>query len=100
MLRDDAIMLVREVPRAHRVFDKPEEITTEVFCRVQSVARSEFWRAKENGLEPDILFTLSEYADYHDEKIVLYRGKRYRVLRTYVKNHAIELECGEVTADA
>lgn len=100
MLRDDVITLVREVPRAHGVFDKPEEQQTDVFCRVQSVARSEFWRAKQNGLEPDFLFTLSEYADYHDEKIVLYQGRRYRVLRTYVKVHEIELECGEVTADA
>lgn len=100
MLRDDVITLVLEVPRAHGVFDTPEEKQMDVFCRVQSVARSEFWRAKQNGLEPVYIFTLSEYADYHDEKIVLYRGRRYRVIRTFVKDHEIELEVGEVTADA
>lgn len=100
MLRDDVIMLVKEIPAAHGVFDKPMEKQKEVFCRVQSVSRSEFWRAKQNGLEPQFIFTLSEYADYHDEKIVLYHEKRYRVIRTYVTDHEIELEVGEVTADA
>lgn len=100
MLRDDVITLVREKPGAHGVFDKPTEEQCEVFCRVQSVSRSEFWRAKENGLEPQFIFTLSEYVDYHGEKIVLYHGKRYRVIRSYVKDHKTELEVGEVTADA
>lgn len=100
MLRDDVITLVREVPAAHGIFNKPEERQKECFCKVQSVSRSEFWRARQNGIEPQYIFTLSEYADYHDEKIVIYHDKRYRVLRTYVTEHEIELECGEATADA
>lgn len=100
MLRDDVVTLIKEVPKAHGIFDKPEELEKEVFCKVTSISRSEFWRAKNNGAEPVFLFILSEYADYHDEKIVLYHGKRYRVLRSYVSEHNIELEVGEVTVDA
>lgn len=100
MICEDVVILVSEKPEAHGVFDKPTEEQKECFCQVKSVARSEFWKAKENGIEPQIIFTLSEYVDYNDEKIVIYRGKRYRVLRTYVTEHAIELECGEVKADA
>ena len=100
MICDDVCMLVNENPAAHGIFDKPQETTTEVFCKVQSVSRSEFWHAQAAGLEPSFVLTLSEYADYDGQKIVLFRGKRYRVLRTYVTDHSIELTIGEVVHDA
>ena len=34
------------------------------------------------------------------QKIVVFRGKRWRVLRTYVTDHAIELTIGEAVHDA
>ena len=100
MVRDDVITLVGESPRAHGIFDAHDEPKVQCFCKVQSVGRAEFWRGLSNGLEPSLVFTLSEYADYHGEKIVLYHGKRMRVIRTFVTDNAIELECGEVTDDA
>lgn len=112
MICDDVIYLISEDPVAHGVFDKPTEVKTKCYCRVNSVTRSEFYRARENGSEPVFVFVLSEYADYNGEKIVEYRDKRYRVIRTYVGasndrrkdsdigHHSIELTVGEVTADA
>lgn len=112
MICDDVIYLISENPVAHGVFDGSTETKTMCYCRVNSVTRSEFYRARENGLEPLYTLVLSEYADYNGEKILEYNGKRYRVIRSYVGasgdrrnnsefgHHSIELTVGEVTADA
>lgn len=99
MICDDVIYLVSEEPEAHGVFETREETPRMCYCRVNSVTRSEFYKARENGIQPIYAFTLSEYADYNGEKIVLYKDKRYRVIRSYVKNHAVELTVGEANAD-
>lgn len=99
MICDDVIYLVSENPAAHGVFDFPMETDKMCYCRVESVTRSEFYKARENGIQPLYMFVLSEYADYNGEKVVLYKGKRYRVIRSYVKNHTVELTVGEATAD-
>lgn len=100
MICDDVITLVAETPEAHGIFEPIFETGTQVFCRVDSVARSEYWRARANGLEPRYVFTLSEAADYHGEKVALWNGQRFRILRTYVHGHAIELTVAEATVDA
>ncbi len=100
MICDDVIILVREDPQGHGVFDDPQETQYSCYCQVNSVTRSEFYRAKENGIEPQFVFTLSEHADYNGEKIVIYKEKRYRVIRSYVTKHSVELTVGEATTDA
>lgn len=100
MICDEVISLIREDPKEHGVFDAPTETQYQCYCQVNSVTRSEYYRAKENGIEPQFVFTLAEYADYNGEKIVVYKGKRYRVIRVYVINHSVELTVGEATADA
>lgn len=100
MICDDVIELVREDPKAHGVFAAHEEETVTCFCRVESVTRNEFYRAKENGLEPVFVFVLSEYADYHGEKIVIYKCARYRVARSYVNGHSVELVVERAAADS
>ena len=100
MIRDDVLQLVNENPAAHGIFDAPAETTTTVYWRVKSVTRAEFWRAFSNGIEPSLIFEISDYADYNGQKVVIYNGKRYRVVRTYVDAHAVELTVAEVTADA
>lgn len=100
MICDDVCKLVNEAPQAHGIFDAPAETFTEVYCQVESVSRTEFWRAQQAGLEPGYVLRLSEYADYDGQKVVVFRGRRWRVLRTYVTDHAIELTIGEATHDA
>ena len=115
MICDDVIYLISEDPAAHGAFDKPTETKKLCYCRINSVTRSEFYTAREHGLEPLFVFVLSEYADYNGEKIIEYNNKRYRVIRSYVSgspnngnrrgyndawNHSVELTVGEVTADA
>ncbi len=100
MICDDICYLIAENPQAHGVFDAPDEGEIPVFCQVLSVSRSEYWHALQNGIEPSFVLRFSEYADYHGEKLLRFRGKRWRVIRTYVTDHSVELTIGEVTADA
>lgn len=100
MICDDICYLISEDPQAHGVFDKPDEGKIPVFCQVLSVSRSEYWHALQNGIEPSYVLRFSESADYHGEKVLLFRNRRWRVIRTYVTDHAVELTIGEVAADA
>ena len=100
MMFRDVITLVAENPAAHGVLDDVTETQKQVFCSVRSVGMNEAYQAMSNGLHPQFVFVLTDYADYSDEKIVLYNNKRYRVVRTYRQNQGIELTVEEVTIDA
>ena len=55
---------------------------TEVFCRVESVTRSEFFAGGRNGLNPEFKFIIFG-GDYRGETELEYKGKGYSVYRTY-----------------
>lgn len=100
MMFRDVITLVSESPAAHGVLDDITETQTQVYCSVRSVYMNEAYQAMSNGLHPQFVFVLSDYADYNGQKIVLYNGKRYRIIRTYRQNQGIELTAEEATIDA
>ena len=100
MMFRDVITLVAENPAAHGVLDDVTETQKQVFCSVRSVGMTEAYQAMSNGLHPQFVFILSDYADYDGEKVAIYNGKRYRVIRTYRQNQGIELTCEEATIDA
>ena len=86
MICDDVIYLVDETPGDHGIFEPRKETQRMVFCQVRSVGQNEFWRAKDNGLNPEYTFRLSDKKDYQGEKICVYNGERYRVIRASVVN--------------
>lgn len=96
----EVINLVGETPAAHGVFDNYTPSSRQVFCTVRSVGMNEAYQAMSNGLHPQFVFSLSDYADYEGEKIVLYNNAKYRVIRAYRNNQSIELTCEESTVDA
>ena len=100
MMFRDVITLVSENPAAHGVLDEITETQKQVFCSVRSVGMSEAYQAMSNGLHPQFVFVLSDYADYGGEKVVIYNGKRYRIIRTYRQNQGLEMTVEEVTIDA
>ena len=100
MMFRDVITLVSENPAAHGVLDDITETQKQVFCSVRSVGMSEAYQAMSNGLHPQFVFVLSDYADYGGEKVVIYNGIRYRVIRTYRQNQGLEMTVEEVTIDA
>lgn len=99
MIRDDVIYLVGEDPAAHGIFDRPVATPKMCYCRVNSVTRNEYYKALNNDLRPEYVFELSEYADYAGEKLVIYNENRYRVIRSYVTEHSVELTVEEAAVD-
>lgn len=93
MIRADILTLIKESPVAHGAFDPATEIARSVYCNVQSVGMREVYEAKASGFNPEIKFTLSDYAEYRGEKLCVYHGVKYRIIRTYVDHERIELTC-------
>lgn len=70
---------------------RTSETTKKIFCQVDSVTQSEFFEAGRNGLNPEFRFTVF-FGDYSNEPIVIYKGNRYAVYRTYLtRNDRLEL---------
>lgn len=91
MIRADVIDLMDELP--HGVFDYEYPIKRRVFAEIRSVRQSEFYKALNDGIEPQYTFVLTDYADYDGEKLIKYNGKFYEVIRTYtpVDGQTIEI---------
>ena len=58
------------------------ETAREIFARLSSVDRGEFFAAGENGLRPEHRFTVFA-AEYEGETLCEYDGERYAIYRTY-----------------
>lgn len=99
MIRAEVITLVSEDPAAHGVFDIPELEKRDVFAEIRSVGYAEYYAARSAGIEPTIVFVLADYLEYQNEKIVLFDGEQYRVVRTYTNGQTIELTCERATND-
>ena len=57
----------------------------EVFADIKSVGMKETYEAMGVGLKPELTFVLADYYDYDEECLIIYDGKRYKVIRTYIK---------------
>ena len=92
MDRSDVIKLIT-VTRTQDEYGvwRSTETEKEIFCQVSSVTQSEFFEGGRNGLNPEFRFTVF-FGDYSDEPIVIYKGNRYSVYRTYLgRNDRLEL---------
>ncbi len=70
---------------------KKSRTARQVFCKVESVTRSEFFDAGRSGLNPEYRITMFA-GDYAGESVVGYKGRMYSVYRTYfAKTDIIEL---------
>lgn len=85
MDRSDVITLVTltRTQDAYGIW-RATESSKQIFCQVDSVSQSEFFEAGRNGLNPEYRFTVF-FGDYADEPIVIYKGNRYSVYRTYLR---------------
>lgn len=63
----------------------------QVFCKVDSITRAEFFDAGRSGLNPEYRITMF-FGDYQGESLAGYNGALYSVYRTYkAKTDIIEL---------
>lgn len=80
----DELTLIAKSYSADELGQKiPAETQRDVFCRVESVSRTEFFDAARVGLRPEYKATLSFAEDYQGEESAEYEGVRYAVYRTY-----------------
>lgn len=76
-------------------YPKEEVAATEVFADVQSTKRSEFYAAKQIGINLAITVKLRA-ADYDGQERLVWNGKRYKVERAYTEAREMyELNCSE-----
>lgn len=100
MTYDHVITMVREAYKKDNlrqtIRDPENDVKTEVFCRLKSITRSEFYQAAVAGLRPEFVFVVHAF-EYNGEQRVIFDGQEYQVLRTYQdeKNpEEVELICG------
>ena len=94
MMRADVIDLITETASAHGVHQSVTETARQVYCTVESVSRSEFYTALNAGIRPEYVFRLALAEDYQGERVVRYKGQKFRIIRTYMtEDDGIELTC-------
>lgn len=73
------------------------ETTKDVFVQPRGVYQSEFYNAAQLGLKPSLTLFLSNKADYDGQKVLMYEGKTYNVIRVdwTAQRDGISLICEE-----
>jgi len=84
MFRADVIELITENRTGHGVHEAVTETTRTVMCTVESVRRSEYYTALNAGFQPEYVFKIALAADYRNERLVMFHGQKFRVVRTYL----------------
>ena len=69
----------------------------DVFVQPRGVYQNEYYNAAQVGLKPSITFDIACREDYNDEKVVLFHGKYYTVIRVdwNAQRDKISLICEE-----
>ena len=71
------------------------QVFSDLFADVQSTKRSEFYKAKQIGIDLAITVKLRA-ADYGGQERLVWNGKRYKVERAYTEAREMyELNCSE-----
>lgn len=85
--KHDVVTLVAEknTKTSFGEYSVSEELTIDIPCMVKSVTQSEWAQAMTVGFMPQYCLVINE-ANYSDEKIAVFQGKRYSVYRTYARN--------------
>jgi SPP1 family predicted phage head-tail adaptor len=70
---------------------------TEVFVQPRGVYASEFYNAAQIGLKPSVTLFVSNREDYSGQKVLIYEGKEYDVIRVdwSAQRDGISLICEE-----
>ncbi len=89
MIMATEITFLSELP--HGVFESNTPTERTVFAELKSVGMKEFYLALNDGIEPENVFHLTDYADYDGEKIFRYNGEIWDVIRTYIKGQGIDI---------
>lgn len=100
MLKADVVSLISVSPEAEGVGIDRTEISRTVFCTIKSIGMNEAYQAMATGLNPELKICLAHDFEYQDEPFLIYRGRRYHILRTYItETDGIELTVQRVAGN-
>ena len=90
---DDVLVLIGSKLQASDLLEQVEEDGTrsEVFGRLESVTRAEWFDGGREGMKPALVF-VTPAVNYSGELEAELRGVRYRIYRTYRKRDSEEVE--------
>ena len=80
----DSVLTLISMTWQQDAFGVPRQTPTarQIFCKVDSVTRAEFFDGGRNGLNPEYQFTVFS-GDYAGETVCDYEGMQYGIYRTY-----------------
>lgn len=73
--------LITFEPDAHEAGTDPVKERRRVKCQEMSLTQAEVYQAGGEGLSPEAKLLIPYDRDYHDERELDYKGKRWKVLR-------------------
>lgn len=76
---------------AEGVYRDGEAVEREVYARMESVDRTEFFSGGKSGFRPELRFKVF-HGEYHGEDELVWNGQHYAIYRTYRPDGSDELE--------
>ena len=97
MLFAETANLIKQTFTINSVGDSiATETSRTVFVEFQSIGLKRKIDALATGLNVEFKLLLKDIAEYDDEKIIEYKGKRYNVKNVFIRDdQAVELTVGE-----
>ena len=97
MLFAETANLIKQTFTINAVGDSiAAETSRAVFVEFQSIGLKRKIDALATGLNVEFKLLLKDIAEYEDEKIIEYKGKRYNVKNVFIRDdQAVELTVGE-----
>jgi SPP1 family predicted phage head-tail adaptor len=97
MLFAETANLIKQTFTVNAVGDSiAAETSRTVFVEFQSIGLKRKIDALATGLNVEFKLLLKDIAEYDDEKIIEYKGKRYNVKNVFIRDdQAVELTVGE-----
>lgn len=93
-MKNDILYLIEVTYIKNEIGDTIEKFTQKmIFCEVKSINAQEFYNAHRQKFKLSKMFIINA-DDYNEELYVMFKNKRYRVVRTYEKDFThLELVC-------
>ncbi len=97
MLFAETAVLVKQVFTINAVGDSiATETTRTVYVEFQSIGLKRKIDALATGLNVEFKLLLKDIAEYDDEKIIVYKNKRYNIKNVFIRDdQQVELTVGE-----
>ena len=84
MINATSVKLIAQTLTTNNVGDSiAEETPRTVYAEVSSIGLKRKIEAEQAGLKLAYVFTLSNVAEYKDEELLEYNGKRYNIVNAY-----------------